>query len=257
MSSQLSRILGTKSRYISFYRTIRAVPFNINTPIFGQISSLAEVLNIHDNFGKGELRDDKIEKYLSTSENPLIVDCGVNVGVTVRWWKHLNKNAQIIGIDMMEEAHIFTKNKLKNYAENSVASESETERVRESYYPVTAALAAIDGERIEISFNDPLHGENSVASKGCSQKRIVTTKTLDTIMSAFGNREIDLLKIDIEGHGAEALKGGKASLFRTHQILFETHNETELSEAVDIIMAANFRIRGMRSRTLIFERRQS
>lgn len=252
MSSQLSHILGAKSRYISFYRTIRAVPFNINTPIFGQISTLAEVLNIHDNFGKGELRDDKIEKYLSTSENPLIVDCGVNVGITVRWWKHLNKNAQIVGIDMMEEAHIFTKAKLKDYTKNKNAT---SERERESYYPITAALAATDGERIEISFNDPLHGENSVTSKGHSQKRTVTTKTLDTIMAVFGDRKIDLLKIDIEGHGAEALKGGQATLSRTHQILFETHNETEISEAVDIIMGSNFRIRGMRSRTLIFERR--
>ncbi|MEY4940863.1 MAG: hypothetical protein RIQ93_2598, partial [Verrucomicrobiota bacterium] len=88
------------------------VPFSVCVPIFDEVGTIAEILNIHDNFAVGELRDALVEAELSTASTPIVVDCGVNVGVTVRWWLHLNAACRVFGFDMMEEAHEITRQRL-------------------------------------------------------------------------------------------------------------------------------------------------
>lgn len=241
MTKPLVKLLGPKARYIKIFRTLRAVPFSVTLPVFGTVSTVDEVLNIHDNFGKGELRFEEIENHLRGAHQPVIVDCGVNIGITVRWWHHLNPYAKVIGFDMMEEAHAFTRAR--------IGSPSDW------YAPVTCALAAHDGETINISFDDPLFGENSVAATNRKQLRRVRTGTLDSSLRQYSLTGIDLLKMDIEGYGAEALKGGEETLAKTRYVMFETHTRQETSEAASILHEAGFQVIGMRARTLVFERK--
>jgi FkbM family methyltransferase len=209
-------------------------------PIFGNISTVDEILNIHDNFGKAELRFDCIESHLKKAVNPIIVDCGVNVGITIRWWHYLNPGAKIIGFDMMKEAHEFTLKKIG-------ASSSW-------YVPLTCALSSSEGKAIDINFDDPLFGENSVNSTNKKYKREVKTCTLDNSLEniAVGGATIDVLKIDIEGHGAEALRGAAATIKKTRFVIFETHSKDEISESSDMLIKAGFKIIGMRNRTLFY-----
>jgi len=239
-NQQLKALIGPKGHLITLYRTLRAVPFPLNLPVFGTVATLDEVLNIHDNFGKGELRHPDIEQHLRHATAPVVVDCGVNIGVTIRWWHHLNHQTRIFGFDMMREAHTFTQERIG------------TEQGW--YEPITCALAATGGHRLEISFDDPLFGENSVSATGRRQTRVVETGTLDARLVSYDLASIDLLKIDIEGHGAEALKGGLRTLARTRYVLFETHSPNEMSEASSLLHGAGFRLIAMRNRTLVFER---
>lgn len=243
MANQLVKLLGAKAHCIKLFRTIRAVPFSVKLPVFETISTVDEVLNIHDNFGKGELRHESIEDHLRHAANPVIVDCGVNIGITIRWWHYLNPRARVFGFDMMQEAHTFTQSRLA--------------QPNAWYTPITCALAASDGDPIEISFDDPLFGENSVSATNRKQKRTVTTGTLDSSLRQYGLTKIDLVKMDIEGYGAEALKGGSETLQKTRYVLFETHSKQEMSEANDILHDAGFQLIGMRARTLVFERQST
>lgn len=243
MKKQLRRLIGVKGYYISLFRTFRAVPFGVSLPIFGTVSTVDEVLNIHDNFGKGELRHEGIEDHLKRSRGPVIVDCGVNIGITIRWWHHLNRRAKVFGFDMMEEAHVFTQSRI--------------DTAGNWYVPITCALSSDDGNPIEISFDDPLFGENSVSATDRKQQRTVRTGTLDAKLGEYDLAEIDLLKIDIEGHGGEALKGASRTLRKTRYVLFETHTREEISESANILHEAGFQIIAMRNRTLVYERRQS
>jgi len=239
MKKQLKELIGPKGRLVSLFRTLRAVPFALELPVFGTVSTLDEVLNIHDNFGKGELRHPEIESHLRSTAAPVVVDCGVNIGVTIRWWHHLNNRTRIFGFDMMQEAHAFTQDRI-----GSAGS---------WYEPITCALSATEGDSLEISFDDPLLGENSVTATGHRQTRTVKTGTLDARLAPYGLADIDLLKIDIEGHGAEALKGGSRTLERTRYVLFETHSQREMSEASDLLHEAGFRLIAMRNRTLVYK----
>lgn len=240
MKRELKKLIGSKARWVWFFRTIRAVPFKLQLPVFGTVSSLDEILNIHDNFGKAELRNPEIEDHLRATPNPVIVDCGVNIGITVRWWHHLNPQARVFGFDMMEEAHSFTKSRLDQPAD--------------WYIPTTCALAAKDGDSVQLSFDEPLFGENSVDATNRKHARTVRTGTLDARLSHYHVKAIDLLKIDIEGYGAEALKGAHRTLDKTRYVMFETHSRVEISEASRILMQAGFDVVGTRARTLVFER---
>jgi FkbM family methyltransferase len=243
MKKQLRRLIGIKGYYVSLFRTLRAVPFGVSLPVFGTVSTVDEVLNIHDNFGKGELRHEGIEDHLKRSRGPVVVDCGVNIGITIRWWHHLNSRARVFGFDMMEEAHTFTQSRI--------------DTAGNWYVPITCALSSNDGHSIDISFDDPLFGENSVSATHRKQQRTVRTGTLDSMLGEYDLAEIDLLKIDIEGHGGEALKGASRTLQKTRYVFFETHSQQEISDASDILHEAGFQIIAMRNRTLVYERRQS
>ncbi|WP_413192487.1 FkbM family methyltransferase [Pararobbsia alpina] len=167
----------------------------------------------------------------------------MNIGITVRWWHHLNPRARVFGFDMMEEAHAFTKSRIGGSAD--------------WYVPTTCALAATEGSAIQLSFDDPLFGENSVGAKDRKHQRTVQTGTLDVRLSHYHLKIIDLLKVDIEGYGAEALKGAVQTLRKTRYVMFETHSRTEVSQACRILHDAGFEVIGMRARTLVLERERA
>jgi FkbM family methyltransferase len=229
-----------KSHYISLFRTLRVVPFEFTLPIFGSVSTLDEILNIHDNFGRGELRHDGIECHIKSTSRPIIIDCGINIGITARWWHSLNHAAVVYGFDMMEEAHAFTKSKI--------------ESPMDWYVPITCVLAADEDRSVNISFDSPLFGENSVSATNRKQSRVVKTGTLDATLRGFGVGDVDVLKMDIEGYGAEAFKGARHMLSKTKFVIFETHSKEEISGASDILYEAGFKIIAVRNRTLIYER---
>ena len=113
-SSRLYKFIGYKAIYLNHCKRLKKNPIPVNIPIFGKIKTYQEISNLYDNFAMKELRDEVVENHLLLEKNPLVVDCGVNVGVTVRWWLNglSNNNLRVIGIDMIEESHKFTINSL-------------------------------------------------------------------------------------------------------------------------------------------------
>lgn len=242
MFTRLAKALGPKGNYLAFCRSIRRVPFPVSVPIFGQVGTIPEVLNIHDNFAVGELRDPHIETALKNTVNPVVVDCGVNVGVTVRWWLHLNASCRIFGFDMMEEAHAITRQRLGTAAT--------------AYTGTTAVLAVNDGEAVTVYFNDPLDGKNQTHRPiAGARQRLLSTGRLDTLLAPHSLRRIDVLKIDIEGDAARAIGGAPKTLAATANVILEAHSEEELGEAEVLLVESGFRLRRFRSRNLWFQRR--
>ena len=244
MYKKMVRAVGVKGYYLGLCRSLRRLPFPIHVPIFGKISTMAEILNIHDNFAVGELRDKVVEAVIRNTPKPVIVDCGINVGVTVRWWLHLNPASKVYGLDMMQEAHDFT---------NQALRDGGCQDAQASYQGITAAISADDGEAIAINFNNPLEGTNSVsAAQTGSQTRKVPLARMDTLLAPHGLTQVDLLKMDIEGHGARALAGAAKTLAITKNVILEIHSEDELGEAAAILVNSGFRLRCFRHRNLWF-----
>ena len=90
----------------------RSQPVPVSLPGFGKIRSWAEATNFVDNFALGELRCEEVENHLRAGTESWVVDVGVNIGVTCRWWLSLADHVQVIGIDMFQEALDFTTAKI-------------------------------------------------------------------------------------------------------------------------------------------------
>jgi len=241
MFTRLTKAVGPKGYYLALCRSLRRVPFPISVRSFGEVGTIAEILNLHDNFGHGELRDPLIEDELRRGPAPVVVDCGVNVGVTVRWWFHLNPRCRVFGLDMMQEAQDLTRQRLAG---------------REvDYTGLTAVLAAADGEAVTVRFDDPLEGRNRIdGGTGRNERKLVSAR-LDTLLAPYRLERIDVLKIDIEGQAGRALLGAPQVLAMTRNVILETHGEAELADAVAILVgAAGFRLRHYGNRNLWFTR---
>ncbi|MDP3788959.1 MAG: FkbM family methyltransferase [Candidatus Omnitrophota bacterium] len=238
---RIIQLLGIAGLYLYFCRRLKIDPMPIKVPIFGSVRTFHEVRNIFDNFGvTQQLRDKAIEMYLSQRAAPCVIDCGVNVGVTARWWFHLNRHAKVFGIDMIDEAQEFTLKAL-----NSIAIG------RGNYTPIVTALWHENGKELTIGVGDPLYGDNGIYRKGKEKsERVVTTKTLDTINAVENIGEVDLLKVDLEGAGADALKGAAELLKKTKHVVIEIHSEEENKLAGQILAANKFVLRRANGRHL-------
>jgi FkbM family methyltransferase len=241
MFTRMSRLLGPKGLYLGVCRKIRRVPLPVSVPIFGTVATWPEVVSIHDNFAAGELRDSYIETKLREAANPVVVDCGVNAGITIRWWFHLNSSARVFGLDMMEEAHDLTQQRLHEK--------------KQAYTGITAPLSSVDGEEVTIHYTDPLDGENRIegpARGACS--RTLRTARIDTLLAPYNLNRIELLKVDVERTGDLVLRGGPGALSITQNVVVEYHSKRELGDSVAILVDAGFRLRRVRNRNLWFKR---
>ncbi len=227
-------LLGIPGIYLYFCRRFKVNPMPIKVPIFGKIKTFHEVRNIFDNFGaKGQLRDEVVEHLISSSAMPCVIDCGVNVGITVRWWLHLNNRTKVYGVDMMEEAQKFTVDAIGSVGVSD-----------DRYVPIVAALWGKDGREFKVGIGDPLYGDHGFYRKDKERStRTFVTERLDKIFDNRPIENVDLLKMDIEGAGGEALKGAGNLLKKTNNVFIETHSMEESGLAGDILKENNFVMR--------------
>jgi len=232
--SALIKVVGPTGYYLSLCKKLKMNPIPVKVPVFGVLRTDHEVRNLCDNFAKGVLRDEKIERELSQKRAPCVIDCGVNVGITIRWWLSLNKAAQVYGVDMLQETHDFTRNAIR-------AGGLGEER----YHGITAALWSSSGKTFTIDVRDPLWGDNNLFQEkgGAKNDRTFVSRTLDEIFAGEAIETVDLLKIDLEGAGAEALKGATELLKNTKQVVFENHGEEESKEASAVLVRNGFLVR--------------
>lgn len=211
----------------------------VELPGFGQVNLRNEARSLADNFCLGELRCDEVESSLKSHPSPAVVDLGVNLGMSIRWWFHQNAKAKVTGVDMMKEALDYTTSRLEQ-------SHSSAE-----WTPVCCAVAEADGSPMNIQFSDPLDGETSVASAKGRQTRQVEVRSLDSISTPD---EILLLKCDIEGYGGHALAGGRKTLRKTRYVVTETHGAEEMEKMSRVLMEEGFVPFQLSSRSLWWRR---
>lgn len=243
----MTRSLGVAGFMLYICRRFKLLRLPTALPVFGVISTPHEVRNIFDNFGAGQIRDSLVEKEIAARRSPCIIDCGVNVGVTVRWWFHLNKSAKVYGIDMLREAQDFTVKALQAAGVNPGA-----------YRPVTSAIWSERGRQMRVGVSDPLYGDYGFYRKDKEEtERTVVTDTLDNIAASENIGAVDLLKIDLEGAAADALSGARELLKRTRHVVFEiheVHNKDERRLASGILEKSGFRLRRISGRHLWWDR---
>jgi len=154
--------------------------------------------------------EEYIEKsyaFKSVRPDPYIIDCGSNIGVSLLFFKHMYPDAQILSI----EAGPATLEILKTNIKQNELTDVEV---------VGGALSNHKGTITFYSLGAGGVGNSSIFKRG----QAVEVPAI--LLSDLVTKEVDLLKIDIEGAETEVMEdlfqSGKLTMIR--QIILEYHH---------------------------------
>ncbi|GAL83271.1 FkbM family methyltransferase [Sporocytophaga myxococcoides] len=170
----------------------------------------------------------KIYEFKSISSQPLIIDCGSNIGVSILYFKRLYPNAEIIGFE--PDPTIFKL--LKSNIENQ-----ELDKVDLRQQAVWK-----NSEPLIFQSQGGLSGHISQEGEFNNVTKIDAFRLKDLLESKAA---IDFLKIDIEGAEYEVLKDCKDVLRSVKNIFVEYHSlekeNQKLDEVLKILSDSGFR----------------
>ncbi|MES2595844.1 MAG: FkbM family methyltransferase [Verrucomicrobiota bacterium] len=218
----------------------RGMPFPVRVQPHMHLSRWHEAVNYMDNFILGELEVEEIEAMLRTTPGQ-VIEVGVNIGVTTRWWLGLNPQVEVVGVDMIQEALDTTTRHL------------EAVKMAGRWQAVLGAVGDAPGS-MEIHFDDPLEGTNSLDKASGSQARTIEVNTLDAYLERARLHQPLLLKLDIEGHAAAALRGAARILSQVRWVVIETHHRDELCQCADLLTQHGYHLRHFHGRTMAWRR---
>ncbi len=157
-----------------------------------------------------------------------VVDVGANVGTFTIY--HAAAGARVLAVEPNASSHrrlvaAVTTNGLDDRV-TVVRAAIGARRGRSRI--VAADRLTVLGRVVPIDPNTPIQNDQ------------VEVLPLDDVVSAHDLRDIDLLKIDVEGAEADVLRGGSATLARTLRIILEYHSSQLLAETRRLLGAAGF-----------------
>lgn len=162
-----------------------------------------------------EIFGHEVYYFTADTREPLIIDCGSNIGLALLYFKTLYPKARIIGFEPGPETFpILEKNVMQNHLTN-----------------VTIENKAVAKKAGQITFytskESPAIGGWSVQGSESNQAYQAHTHPVEaTPLSLYITQPVDLLKIDIEGAEDDVIEGlaesGKLSLVK--RIILEYHH---------------------------------
>jgi len=160
---------------------------------------------------KKEIFEKREYQFLSKNNQPKIIDCGANIGMSVLFFKMLYPNSSILAFEPNPQAFEML---VKNIEENNLRN-------------VTTINAALSNKNGLISFyqsNEPdsLRGSTNSVRGGKNKYQVKTIK----LSSYIDDFDIDLIKMDVEGSEWEVLDDLKEAdkLRKCKQYLIEYHH---------------------------------
>ena len=171
-------------------------------------------------------------EFVATREDPLIIDCGGNIGIATLFFSMQYPKARIVTMEPSPGSFVRLR-KMKDW--------NKLDRVELH----NVAVARSDGH-IDLYY-DEMHPASVEASLSPNRGGPVAVQVRAVRLSTFITEEVDLLKIDIEGAEMEVLDELAASgkLNKVRQIAVEFHhhvepNENRLSQFLKLFEANGF-----------------
>lgn len=159
------------------------------------------------------------------SENPLIIDCGANIGLSVIYMKELYPKATIIGFEPDQKNFELLEKNIASYGYNDVTIRKE----------------AVWIENTDISFTS----DASMSSKIEVNNLVTSNKVKAIRLKDYLNNKIDFLKIDIEGAEFKVLVDIEDKLHLVNNLFLEYHGmynqQHELTNIISILSKNGFK----------------
>ncbi len=173
-----------------------------------------------------ELFIKQIYAFNSDKKDPLIIDCGANIGLGIASYKRVYPNARVIAFE--PDNGIFEM--LKSNVE--AAGYSHVEIVKKAIW--------ISNEPLKFVSDGGLSGR---LDEGASGERVITVEAQR--LKEILNQPVDLLKIDIEGAEHSVIKDCADSFGQVKLLFVEYHSDINepqhLQDILEIITKAGFR----------------
>lgn len=167
-------------------------------------------------------------KFRATCENPLILDCGANVGLGVRYWKQLYPRARVTAYEPDPESFAALQENIRDLSGVNLRPAA----VWTENAPVRFAAVGADGGHLAAVSPEP----------HTSQEVVVTALRLrDHLVEP-----VKLLKLDIEGAEVDVLLDCRDRLHLVRNLFVEYHSFSgqpqRLQAFFGVIEAAGFRV---------------
>lgn len=167
------------------------------------------ILNFKNDVVSGEHHF--LKKYLSSCQNPTVVDVGANEGLFSADVWAVNRDAHVFAFEPHPQTYarlLAHSSGQKNFTAINAACGSEAGQLVLYDYVGSAGTGHAS---LHAGIIEEIH-------KGKSEQHVVNVMDLDTFATDNGISLIHLLKIDAEGHELEVLKGA-GNLLREKRIL--------------------------------------
>ncbi|TAE00764.1 MAG: FkbM family methyltransferase [Bacteroidetes bacterium] len=221
------QLLIHQSKYLHFFSLIslffRSRYQQTSISLFGKKFQIADAWSFVIMFD--EIFNKKIYQFPSAHPKPFIIDCGVNVGASLLFFKRLFPKSQIIGFEPDPKIYqIATKNissfDLKN---------------------ITLVQKALWNTETTLHFASTGADGGRLGDKNLGQNIEVQTVSLRNYLT----QKVDFLKIDIEGAEDTVLKDCADLLPNVERMFVEYHSfanqKQSLNQILDILGQAGFR----------------
>lgn len=179
--------------------TLRLLGYELKFCEFGHYEFLLEELFVNQEYA------------FETKESaPLIIDCGSNIGMSIIYFKDRFPNSEIIAFEPDDSAwECLQHNVSANGFEN-----------------VSAHKKALSADGRDLSFTIDDDGDGSLTSSAFATEGTRTVTIPSTQLSPFIDRDVDFLKMDIEGGETEVMQelSDAGVLSRVKQMSIEYHH---------------------------------
>ena len=173
-----------------------------------------------------EIFSKEIYKFIPVSDNPVIIDCGANMGLSVLYFSEKYPQSEIIAFEPQEDIFSILQQNVNSFGLTNVALHRK---------------AVWDSETTLKFYTDNGMG-GSVTNVFQHQDPLLVETT---ILRNLLDRKIDLLKLDIEGAEYQVLRHCADKLHQVEHIFVEYHSfvhETQhLDDLLSILKQQGFR----------------
>jgi len=192
---------------------------------------LGKTLYIHDiasfYLGESEIFKSEMYKFKVNSDNPYIIDCGANLGMSLIYFKELYPEASIVAFEADEYIFGFLEKNMRSFEYKNV------QLINKAAWNCEDTLSFL----VEGGAGGRLEAENTTGT----YKNVNCTSLKKYLIGP----KVDFLKIDIEGAEYEVIKDCEVELNNVDNIFIEYHSlhnkEQNLHEILNIVQKAGFR----------------
>jgi FkbM family methyltransferase len=163
----------------------------------------------------------KVYQFKSENQQPYIIDCGSNVGVSILFFKEIFPAAKIIGFEA--DKNIFSV--LKKNIEKSTFKE------------ITLINKGVWNKEGKIFFNEDGADGGNINESNTSQLSEKYFEIDTASLRPYLTRKVDFLKIDIEGAESVVLQDCDDLLRNVERIFIEYHSKINNKQQLDSILS--------------------
>jgi FkbM family methyltransferase len=173
---------------------------------------------------------EQIYKFDTDKPNPFIIDCGANMGLSVLYFKEHYPGSRVIAFEPERTIFSYLQKNVENLGLQNVDLQNK----------------AVWSRNETLLFSDEGADASRISALNGDGKGFKSSYEVQAVkLSDYIDREVDLLKIDIEGAETEVIHEIEPRLDRVKNIFIEYHSpqqETQrLGEILALLTRNNFR----------------